>query len=139
MHLPLPAVRVLTLLLGSALFASAAAPSRLIRRLSLAAVVAAEAMDAYSTHLAVANGAGEANPLLARNGQPIWGRIIGVKIGIVAGVAFAQEFSFRKGAPSHDRLWTLSNSLIVALVIFAAQHNFALADQLKAREAVLKR
>lgn len=138
MRLRLSGVRVLALLLVSSLVAPAATPSRLIRRLSLAALVAAEAMDAYSTSRAVSNGALEANPFLAQNGRPMWGRIIGVKIGIVAGMGLAQEFAFRKSVRNHDQLWTLSNSLIAGPAMFATQRNFALADRLKGREAVVQ-
>lgn len=130
-------MRVLTLLLASALITSAATPSRLIRRLSLAAVVAAEAMDAYSTHVAAANGALEANPLLSRNGHPMFGRIIGIKIGMVAGLAFAQEFRYGKSSRTREQMWTLTNSLIAGPAMFTTQRNFALADRLKARQAVL--
>jgi hypothetical protein len=129
----LSGVRVLTLFLASSLMCSAATPSRLIRRLTLAAVAAAQTMDAYSTHVAVANGARELNPFLSRNGHPLWGRIIGVKIGITAGLACAEELSQRKNVRSHDTLWTVTNSLIAGPTMYTAMHNFALADRLKSR------
>lgn len=138
MCLQLSGVRVLTILLGSSLMCSAAAPKVLFRRLTLATLAAAQAMDAYSTHVAVDNGARELNPFLSRNGHPLWGRIIGVKIGITAGLAFAEEFSDRKSARSHDKLWAVANSAITGPTMFTAVHNFAVADRLKAREAVLR-
>jgi hypothetical protein len=133
MCLQLSGVRALTLLLGSSLMCSAATPSRFIRRLTLVAVAAAQAMDAYSTHVAVANGAVELNPFLSRNGHPLWGRIIGVKIGITAGLAFAEELSDRKSVRTHDKLWAVTNSMIAGPTMYTAVHNFALADRLKSR------
>jgi len=66
---------------------------KLVRRLTLAAGCAGSlAFDTLSTRRAAAAGAVEANGLLAGSqGNPAWGRVIGLKTGICGAVTFIEE------------------------------------------------
>jgi hypothetical protein len=65
-----------------------------IRRITLGAACAASlGFDTATTHQAVSAGAVESNPLLASQGKPAWGRVIGIKAGSCAVSAYFQEKS----------------------------------------------
>ena len=106
-----------------------------IRRVSMAAACAASlGFDAYTTHRAVSAGAVETNALLADSqGHPQWGRMIGIKAGMCAASAFAQEWHSSGRSPRSDWTFTAVNSGVTAGYTAVGLHNLKLANNLNQR------
>jgi hypothetical protein len=70
------------LLLLALLTATAdAAEHRWLKRLTAIGVCAVSGADLATTAIGVSRGGHETNGLLAHNGQPLWGRMIGINAG----------------------------------------------------------
>lgn len=72
----------LLLFLANLTSSSANAAPKWLRHVSAAAVCGAVALDVTTTRYGTAHGALELNPGFSSLGQPQWGRIIGVNLGI---------------------------------------------------------
>jgi hypothetical protein len=110
--------------------------SKLVRRLTLVAACAGSlAFDALTTKRAVAAGAMESNGLLAgAQGNPAWGRVIGIKAGFCAGAAIAEEthtFGQWK-TPQADWSWSALNAGVAGVYTWAGFHNLKTANDLDA-------
>lgn len=103
------------------------------RRLTLAASCGTSFWDAYTTRSAIARGALEGNSIFAdAKGDPRWGRILGIKLGVCAGTALAQELLFRKKkSPALNGFWIGMNSALTARFTWVALGNRHLAGELK--------
>ena len=86
-----------------------------VRRLTLAASCAASFWDVQTTRAAVARGGREANGFFAdANGNPRWGRMIGVKAGLCGAMALVEELGFRsraRGSPVFRRQYRVGGLL----------------------------
>jgi hypothetical protein len=102
-----------------------------IRRTTLIAGCAASlAFDTWSTRRAISTGAIESNGLFANaQGQPQWGRMIGIKAGICgASLVLEETHVFRKWQrPDADWTWTGINAGTATLYIWAGWHNLQVA------------
>jgi hypothetical protein len=106
-----------------------------IRRATLIAGCATSLVfDTLTTRRGSASGAVEANGIFANSqGQPAWGRMIGIKAGVCAFSAVAQE-THTFGAwktPTADYTWTAINGGMTADYTWTSFHNLAVTDRLK--------
>jgi hypothetical protein len=106
-----------------------------VRRLTMAAACSASlAFDTFTTRRAVSAGAVETNGLFANSqGQPQWGRMIGIKAAFCGASAVLQETHiFRtRQSPSADWTWTGINAGTAAVYFWAGWHNLQVAKQLR--------
>jgi len=111
---------------------------RFFRRLTLAAACAASAgFDTFTTRRAISAGAVESNGLLAgAQGNPSWGRVIGLKTVVCAVSATVQE-THTLGAwdtPKSDWIWTAANAATASVYTWAGFHNLKLANNLSSEK-----
>ncbi len=105
-------MRITALILFSLCSAQAADKWTWIRRATVSAACVASAFDAATTrHLS------ETNPILSRQGNPAWGRIISLKIGVCAGSIYMQE------KVKADKTFTGVNIGTAAVFTAAGIHN----------------
>lgn len=104
-----------------------------IRRATLAAGCAASlAFDTLTTRRAVSHGAVESNALFANaQGQPQWGRMIGIKAALCGSTALLEESHVFKSwqTPASDWTWTGINTGITGLYTWAGWHNLGVASR----------
>lgn len=104
-----------------------------IRRATLVAGCAASlAFDTLTTRRATAAGAIETNGLFANaQGQPQWGRMIGIKAGFCAASALLQETHIFRSweSPAADWTWTGINAGVTGIYSWAGWHNLGVASQ----------
>lgn len=109
--------------------AAHATPKRVwIRRVTLGAACAASVgFDSFTTHRAISSGAVETNPLMGRASA---GRMIGIKAGMCAASAFAQEWRAASHTPRTD--WTVTgvNLGVTAGYTRAGIHNLHVTNDL---------
>jgi hypothetical protein len=112
-----------------------------LRRLTLAALCASSLWDLQTTCIAVGYGAQEANSLFVnRNGDPRWGRMLGVKVGLCTGMAVGQEVLDRSHrSATAEYAWSGVNTAFAIRYSSAAVHNVRVADQMKRRPEYLLR
>jgi hypothetical protein len=130
-----PAIRAEDLLVTGGGHEHSRTPKRVwIRRATLVAGCAASLVfDTLSTRRAVSTGAVEANGLLADpQGNPNWGRVIGLKAGLCGISAVMEETqSFHTWkTPNADWTWTGINVGTTAVYTWAGFHNLSLANDL---------
>jgi hypothetical protein len=108
-----------------------------LRRATLAAACAASFWDVRTTRTAVSLGALERNRLLAGpDGKPRWGRMIGIKAGLCAGSAAAQELRlFVPSKPLGDAAWTAANAAIAGSFVRLSLGNRRVAGELRGEAA----
>ncbi len=107
---------------------------KLIRRLTLVAACAGSlAFDTLTTRRAVGAGAVEGNALLAgAQGNPAWGRVIGIKAGFCGAAALLEEtqtFKMRR-SPNSDWSWTAVNAGTASIYTWTGFHNLSVAASL---------
>jgi hypothetical protein len=133
-----------TVVLAVCLIGAAQAESKQgpwFRRLTLAASCASSFWDLRTTRTAIGFGAQEANPLFVnRSGDPRWGRMVGVKIGLCAGMAAGQELLDRnRRSAAADYAWSGVNAALAIRHTGAALHNLRVADQMRRQPEYLLR
>ena len=104
-----------------------------VRRLTLAAGCAASLVfDTVTTRRAANAGAVETNGLFANSqGQPQWGRMIGIKAALCGASAVLQETHIFRAwqSPAADWTWTGINAGTAAVYSWAGWHNLQVAGQ----------
>lgn len=108
----------------------------LIRRVTLVAACAGSlAFDTLSTRRAASAGAVESNRLLAgAQGNPSWGRVVGMKAAF-CGAAAVMEETHTFGiwnTPKSDWTWSAVNAATASVYTWAGFHNLKLANDLAA-------
>lgn len=103
-----------------------------IRRITLGAACAASlGFDTMTTRRAVSAGATETNRLFADSqGHPQWGRMIGIKAGMCAASAFAQEWHSAQRSPRSDWTYIGANLAVTSGYTWAGIHNLRVTNDL---------
>ncbi|MCC7496893.1 MAG: hypothetical protein IT160_04895 [Bryobacterales bacterium] len=111
-----------------------------LRRVSLAASCATSFWDFQTTRTAIGYGGRESNRMFADGqGNPRWGRMIGIKIGQCALMGVSQELLDRyRGSGAANYAWTAANSAITGRFVAAVMHNRRVTQELKQTPAYLK-
>lgn len=104
-----------------------------LRRLTLAASCASSFWDLQTTRSAIGYGAQEANPLFSNGrGDARWGRMVGVKVGMCAGMAVGQELLDRnRRSATADYAWSGVNVALAIRNAGASLHNRRVAGEMK--------
>ena len=110
---------------------------RWLRRLTLGASCATSFWDVQTTRTAVGYGAQEGNALFANGrGEPRWGRMIGVKVGLCAGMFVGQEVMDRnRRSAGTDYAWSGVNAALTIRNSVASLHNLRVASQVRRQPA----
>ena len=129
-------VLVVACLAGLCSGAHAEERGHLLRRITLAASCAASLWDYQTTAAAASYGAIEKNGLMADSqGRPRLGLIFGIKAGICAAAAVAQETHLlgrsRSGSRAANRLWTSVNAGLAMRFTGMAIHNLGVIRTLQ--------
>lgn len=113
-------------------------PGMWLRRLTMAGACAASFWDLQTTRTAVGYGGVESNRWLAdAQGKPRWGRMVGMKIGVCAGTALAQELGARymkKSSTSYA--WAGMNAALTARFVSVALSNRRMTGVLRQEQSV---
>lgn len=110
---------------------------RWLRRLTLGASCVTSFWDVQTTRTAVRYGAQEGNAFFANGrGEPRWGRMIGVKVGLCAGMFVGQEMMDRKRTSAGtDYAWSSVNTALAIRNSVASLHNMRVANQVRRQPA----
>jgi hypothetical protein len=110
-----------------------------LRRVTLAASCASSLWDLQTTRTAIGYGAQEANPLFVnRGGEPRWSRMVGVKVGLCAGMAVGQELLDRnRRSTAADYAWSSVNVALAIRHSAASRQNLRVAREMKGRPEYL--
>lgn len=97
--------------------------------MTLAAGCAASiAFDTWSTRRAISAGGVEQNGLLSNSqGDPLWGRTMGIKAGLCGATLLMQEKHFLS---VDDRTWIGINAATAGVYTWVGFHNLKLASEL---------
>lgn len=108
-------------------------PGTWLRRLTMAGACAASFWDLQTTRAGAGYGALESNRLLAdERGRPQWGRTIGIKVGVCAATALAQEWGARSiKSPAATYVWTGMNAALAARFVSTSLSNRRVTGKLK--------
>jgi hypothetical protein len=125
----------LGLLLAFSIPAADRAPKRVwVRRATLVTGCAASLIfDTLSTRRAINAGAIESTGIFAGpQGNPQWGRMIGIKAGLCGATAIMQETHVFRAwkSPNADWAWAGINASTAAVYTWAGFHNLNLANDL---------